>query len=107
MRNDLLDHGFSHPHSLGADAQNTFPVKPGRSCGPRLGIKGTEEAGRSLSADFILENGFAVDAGAFSAEENISSGAEPTFVLRAAPVGSPSAARRPSPPTRRSPSPDA
>lgn len=64
----ILDTGFGYVHdgSKLGDAQTRFTMDSSSNLGSRFGIKGEEKLTDTLSAGFVLENGFSSDTGALS-----------------------------------------
>lgn len=55
--------GYTHTNTLDAPTENKFEMINGFNSGSRFGLKGTEDLGNGYAVSFILENGFASDAG--------------------------------------------
>lgn len=60
----VLDNGFTLAKSKGADS--TFQMTAGNYAGSRFGLWGSESLENGVSVNFILEEGYASDTGAFS-----------------------------------------
>lgn len=61
----IVDTGFGYTNvdTLNAATENKFEMINGFNSGSRFGFKGTEDLGNGYAVSFILENGFASDAG--------------------------------------------
>lgn len=55
--------GYTNVNTLDAATENKFEMINGFNSGSRFGFKGTEDLGNGYAVSFILENGFASDAG--------------------------------------------
>lgn len=68
----LADYGFIFTHKdNGAHSDSNFQMESGKYTGSRFGLKGEEVLGNSITAGFILENGFSADNGALNASSKL------------------------------------
>lgn len=59
-----IDEGFTYAHVKKGD--DSFQMTAGNYAGSRFGLRGSETISPGLSVNFILEEGYAADSGAFS-----------------------------------------
>ena len=80
----VVDEGlsFSSVRTDGADRVNKLELASGIQSGSRWGIKGSEDLGNGLSANFILESGFNVDAGTLAQGDNVLFGRQSVLFLQ-------------------------
>jgi predicted porin len=67
----VADVGFQRTDSDAAGVRPTWAMASGIWSGSRIGFRGTEDLGGGLAAIFQLENGFAIDTGAFGSANTL------------------------------------